>query len=432
MNNKGLLILLTVLTASTSFAQQYHATSLALGRSYMSAARGVDAFKLNPATLVYNQGTEFTFLSGNFGISNSVFSSDNYLTYFTAKGNKGYWNEKDKKNLRNLLKDGVTVPLDFGANIFTMVYKNMGFGIDIIGSSSANATTGEAAQAALDIIDFTEDYSLSQKETINGSVFTAMKFAFAYSHLLRKRYFPLKLTAMTAGVKLNYYAGLIYYEATDSELDIKRFQEPDEDGAHLFYNLRVQSATPGSQGVFPGSGFGLDLAGSAIYDDDWFFSIKLENLFGYINWDENTELLVKYEEDSVFFDDDGIDRSTSIDTTIGGKTFTTTLPVNLHIGVHYQLLKKLTLMAKYRQGLNESFGNVYTPRLGVGAEYRPLKWLPLRTGFTIGGKNDFLLGLGAGIDVEIFEFNLSFAMREAIWPTLSNGLFFAYDLKFKF
>lgn len=430
MKNKISLLVFFTLLINHSFAQSYNATGLALGNNYMSYAKGIDAFKLNPAKLVYNRGVEFTFLSTDFGISNSALSSSDYFSYFTEAGHGGFWDGKEKKEVRNLLKDGIKIPLDFGINIFSMAYKKMGFGFDFVGAGNFDVKSGDVFDSALDLLDEVEfglDYNIDQKEFINGEAYSAFKFSFAYSHLLRTRYSPWDLSAITAGAKINYLAGIFYAGTQNSAIKVQRFQEPKE-GVFQMINLDYHSAIPGSKGIFPGSGFSMDLAGSVIYNDDWHISMKLENLFGFIGWEGNTE------QTSIRLFDDGLDNNVEdVDTTITikGKSFSTDLPMNLHIGAHYQLLEKLTLMAQYKQGLNEAFGNVFTPQIGVAAEYRPLVWLPLRSGMTIGGINDFLFGLGAGVDVAIFEFNLAFAMREAIWPNFSNGLYIAYDFKFK-
>ena len=45
------------------------------------------------------------------------------------------------------------------------------------------------------------------------------------------------------------------------------------------------------------------MGASAVYDDDWHFSLLLENLFASIDWDVNTEIFEFSASDSAFFDD---------------------------------------------------------------------------------------------------------------------------------
>lgn len=438
MMNKLAVIILFAALVTSSIAQNNHATGLAFGKNYMSAAMGIDAFFISPGNLaLHTEGTEFTIFSPGFGISNSAFSISEYGRFFTEKGNKGTWSTKDKRDLRDVLKDGLKLPFSVEINIFSIVYKNMGFGMEFVTGGSFETNSAEFAEIALFGLKLTPDYNFNTKDIMKGSFYSAFRYSFAYSHIIRKRYFPLKLENITFGGKVGYYSGLSYEEVDHSGFKIKRSKltDPNNDEELVEYKLKfkTRSSLPGHGEVFPGSGMGLDLGSSATFDDKWHFSIRLENIIGFLNWDANTEGHTFLNSDSLYiFNDDGVDRKTEVDTTQNIKAFSTSLPANLHIGVNYRLRKNLLLTAQYRQGLNEAFGNVYIPRIGVGAEYRPLKWLPLRTGMSVGGKTNFLMGLGAGIDLKIFEFNLAYAMRESfLWPNFSAGAFLAFDFKFK-
>lgn len=142
-------------------------------------------------------------------------------------------------------------------------------------------------------------------------------------------------------------------------------------------------------------------------------------------------VIIESDSTNVYEDSDE-DHSVSVDTTYSAGSFKTNLPAKMSMGAAFQMFDNLTLTAEWQQGLNEEFGNSTTPRVGVGAEYFPLKWLPLRTGMAVGGRVGFLYGMGIGLNFSHFRFDYSYAMNKAMWPSSSNGLFTALSMKLLF
>jgi len=434
MMNKILSIIILLLITHSAVAQTDNATSLGFANNYRPYASGVDAFKTNPGRLAYNEGLQFTFLSFSTAVSNSGFSVSNLNQYFSEEGHGGEWSTADKNEVLDIVSE-IGVQADVGLNIFSMAVKNFGFGIDLVSNGGALSTSEEIAEIALFGLDLTTDYNLQIPDVATGSFFSAIKYSFAYSQQVMKRFYPLQLKNITAAGKINYYQGLATAEIIDSDAKIKRSSldnTVENEVVEYTVNFKARTSSP-ENGITAGKGMGIDLASSATFMNDWHFSLLLENVVGFINWDGNPELVIGSFSDSTYLDNskknDEKDRSVETDTTKSTKAFSTRLPANLYIGAHYQLLENLALTAQYKQGLSESFGNTFTPQIGVGAEYRPVPIVPLRMGMTVGGRNTFLLGLGTGLDLGGFQFNLSVAMREGLWPTHSNGVFFAWDFK---
>ncbi|KAA3614100.1 MAG: hypothetical protein D8M58_18065 [Calditrichaeota bacterium] len=428
----GMILILS----SAAFAQNFNATGLALGNNFLSYSKGVDAFSVNPANLGFNNRVELKFISPLFAISNSSISINDYNRYFTKEGNKGEWDLNDKNSIIDFFADdGLDVNADVNMNIFSMAYNNFGFGIDLLVSGGVTLKPTQTLKAALIELDLTPNYQFKEPGFATGSFYSAVKYSFSYAHLLKAKIRKFDIDNISVAAKLNYYSGIGVLEVLDSDMHIKRFEEmadgTEEEGAYQRVNFKTRRAYPNG-GVSAGGGMGFDLAASAVYDDDWHFSVMLENIFASIDWDVNTAVIQFSASDSILFDDDNVDRSTETDTTRDVGSFSTSLPVNLIFGAHYQLIDELDLTAQWKQGLSKDFGNVFTPQLGVGAEYRPIPWLPLRSGLTVGGRDGFLFALGGGLDFDVFEFNLAYAMREALWPTYSNGAYFAFDFKFGF
>jgi hypothetical protein len=90
------------------------------------------------------------------------------------------------------------------------------------------------------------------------------------------------------------------------------------------------------------------------------------------------------------------------DRKVGG--FETQLPTTIHIGCALQLggpefaqsFPNVLLALDYSQGFNDMPGNSTKPRLSVGMEFKPLGWLPLRSGISVGGvdKGSWAFGFG--------------------------------------
>ena len=427
---------LILLFSGSAFAQNFNATGLGLGNNFLSYSKGVDAFSINPANLAFNNRTEIKFFSPAIAISNSSISFADYDRYFTKEGNRGFWDSGDKKAVLDLFpEDGLDINTDVDLNVFSMAINNFGFGVDLIINGGASINNLKFAKIFLRELDFTPDYRFEEPNFVKGSFYSVVKYSFSYAQLLKTKLRKFDIDNIAVAAKLSYYAGIGVIEVLDSEILIKRSNTKgtgtDDEVLYRRINLLVRKAYP-TDGIKAGGGFGIDLAASAVYDDDWHFSVLLENLFASIKWDVNTEIVEFSDIDSVFIlNDDGVDRSTEIDTTRKTGSFSTSLPVNLILGAHYQLFENLALIAQWKQGLSKDFGNKFTPQVGVGAEYRPVSWLPLRSGLTVGGRDGFLFTLGGGVDLGAFEFNLAYAMREALWPTFSNGVYFAFDFKFR-
>lgn len=432
------ILLIIIFSGGIVVAQTFNAKSLSMANNMIAFNSGADALMFNPANLAIKESrVELSFLSFYSAISNSSISIADYNQYFTHEGHGGKaWDTSDKNAILDLIpKEGLGVNTNIRMNVMALAFNNMGFSIDVIGNGRVQVKSREALKLMFDL-DLTDDFTFDKPEIASGSFYAATKYSFAYAQKIDTDFGLYDLKDFAVAAKVSFIAGHAVYDITDSHVFFERSSEnglADKDLGYYKLDLNARRAYP-EGGISAGSGFGFDLAASANYDKKWTFSMALENLFAAINWNTNTAEVNLFKSDSVYFfkEDDGVDRSVETDTTIERGSFSTSLPLNLYMGASYQLMEELVLTAQWKQGLTEDFGNSVTPQVGVGAEYRPLRWLPLRSGMTVGGRNQFLLGLGTGVDFPGFEFNISYAMREALWPTYSNGAYAAFDFKVGF
>ncbi|MGD9487958.1 MAG: DUF5723 family protein [Calditrichaceae bacterium] len=425
------LIILMILIASTVFGQGVDGASLGMAGNYMALSRGISAMALNPANLALERENtlELNLFSLNASIFNSSFSINDYNEYFTDEGNNGHWNRSDKEAILDLIPDdGFKLYSDITTNLFGIAYDRFGFSSQIISSSKATMPK-KPFEIVLFGEDLSREYLYHDSNFFDVDAYAAMKLSFGYAHLIDIEDYLPGFSDLAVGMNVNYYLGIAVAQSLTSDVLLEKI---DSETAKTNLQMEYRTATPESE-PFSGGGFGFDLGASAVFDDVWTFSLSFTNVLASINWDKNTEMNVIIESDSTnVYEDSDEDHSVSVDTTYSAGSFKTNLPAKMSMGAAFQMFDNLTLTAEWQQGLNEEFGNSTTPRVGVGAEYFPLKWLPLRTGMAVGGRVGFLYGMGIGLNFSHFRFDYSYAMNKAMWPSSSNGLFTALSMKLLF
>ncbi len=93
--------------------------------------------------------------------------------------------------------------------------------------------------------------------------------------------------------------------------------------------------------------------------------------------------------------------------------FTTPLPTRLNIGASVEMDElfptipgRLLVAIDYHQGLNNSLGNSTIPEFILGAEWKPIGLIPIRTGFGFGGAYGFRWALGFGLNLPFWDIDL--------------------------
>ncbi len=423
------------------YGQNFDGASLSMAGSYTALSRGIDAVGWNPAGLALYRGNaiELNLISVNSALFNDAVSWNTYNRYFTAEGNPdNYLSDSEKKDFLDLFSDNrIKLNTDVALNVFGVAFNNFGLAVQAIAGGSADANI-KPLQIALNGLNFAEDYNYNVPNQINGNMFSAVKISFAYAYPFSvKKYLP-GFRPVSVGIGINYYVGLAVGQVLDSHLSINRV--PAEGDQNEYIKIHGQARARyamGEDGPTPvGAGRGIDFGMSSGYGKKWRFALSFSNIGGSINWSSNTNMLIKTHSDSIPTGDllgggSSKDTSTDTDTTLTIGSFSTSLPAVMRVGGVYEIQKNWLVSAEWQQGLNKAFGNSTTPRLSVGTEYAPLPWLPLRTGMAVGGRESFLWGMGFGLRFRFVDFNYSFAMKNALWPTHSEGLFTALSLKIK-
>ena len=124
----------------------------------------------------------------------------------------------------------------------------------------------------------------------------------------------------------------------------------------------------------------------------------------------------------------------------GAGSFSTNLPTALRLGASNKFnfganswSGTLLLAMDINQGFNDMPGNSQKTRVSIGAEWKPMDWIPfIRTGFSIGGLTGFQWGLGLGVDAGTLEFNLSTSTQSLISPNSAKFFSVAFNSRWKF
>jgi hypothetical protein len=188
-----------------------------------------------------------------------------------------------------------------------------------------------------------------------------------------------------------------------------------------------------------GRGFGLDLGIAGVLEGGLSFHAALLNLSPGITWTEGTyEARLTASADTVSvgafleLDQDGgstdLDSLTAYDLEfrrIGA--FRTRVPPVLRFGGTFRY-GRLALNADLEQALAEGMGYSKTPRLGLGIEFRPLGFFPLRAGLSLGGRHGVLGAFGFGLDLRILVWEVAVG-NTGLTPAGVRGLGVATGLK---
>ncbi len=438
MMSKKILFLCLLLPVLPLSGQSFNAASLGLGFSDQAVVRGSAALDRNPANLAYAHYGEWelNIFSFNLGLSNSSFSLADYNRYFTDEGHGGTWTESDKKDIIDRFpEEGLNLISRAGMNVLGATYGPFGFSMDFVADASFNFKSRKATELLLLDTRYDLDFTFSEKDFLSGEGYTAIRYNFAYGQKIDIGLRRYDIDDFAVGGRLRIYQGLAVFDVKEAAVEVKRFNsDVTPNGSEILYytmNGRANRAYVSSS-ASAGSGISLDLAASAAYDDDWRFSFLLENFIGSISWDQNGEEYLFTRSDSAYvFEDDAPDRVVEQDTAIARSEITTPLPAAMSFSAAYQMDNQWRFMATYRQGLSNRFSETTTPLLGVAAQYNPIPLLPLRMGMIFGGLDEFILTTGLGLHGENILFDISYAMRESVWPTASNGIYWGMGLRIR-
>lgn len=475
MKNNFIIILISVLIclAGTALAQfgsigSVDARSMGMGKTYTAVTTGVYSIGLNPANLVFNNDAkvEFSTLLPLPTVSmrggTDFMSLKEFNFYFGGdNGQNRVLNDTEKNQLYNLFEGGGSFFANAGAYLLsfgvTPSQKSGSFAFTIADYSGGKAFVPEAfADFALNGNPQGKVFDISQSRF---SSWWIRQYALSYA-----RIFPefskdvFQRVAIGMSVKLIHGFAYVGSEEVTTYLTTSDKNIITGDAGLLAYssfsnNFGVEyefdsENKPSNFSPFPspaGTGLGVDVGFTAAINERWNIALAFTDI-GAINWTDNSakfasdgpillnDVTNKAQRDSVF------DLLTGTAEPV--EDFRTSLATALRFGASvivsdYNELSfpgKLMLAFDYNQGFNEMPGNTTTPRFSVGAEWKPVDFVPyIRTGFEVLGVDGFNWAFGLGFDVKVLEIHLATSsMQTVLFPFPSNKISFSVSSRWKF
>jgi hypothetical protein len=429
------LLVLLAAACTLKAGDRWNARAMGMGRTSVAAAWGTEAMGINPANLALPGRGTFSFSLAPIGVraSTELLSYDMYQEYFTGipgtntdgKRDPRVLTEGDKQTLLSSLPDGPAATrvdiemMDFGATLTTSTYGGFGFA-EIDHASGSLEIPKDFARFFLYGLDSAGSRYNFDGTSASAAWWREINLSYAYRVILNSPW----ASEVCVGIGVKWIRGYGMFETQHYSasianqrvgtnqylLDAQFDYATHRSGADFFNPDNHTDFTP-----FPepaGKGMGYDLGISVKVHPGFFVAASITDI-GSIQWEKN--LMKTDGRYSLLLDDPfTTENSDSLEHAVRGynkpgDAFSSSLPATLRIGATIQtdesqlfsfLPGKMLLAFDYTQGLNSSLGNVTQPRFSLGTEYRGISFLPLRTGFSIGGRDGVRWAAGFGLDFQ--------------------------------
>jgi hypothetical protein len=236
------------------------------------------------------------------------------------------------------------------------------------------------------------------------------------------------LESASAGVAVKVVHGFGYYEV--DHFNTKLITSSDgilngtidvltrTSGIDAFQNSGSEGFNPFPAPAGSGLGFDLGVAGAM---NEWLrFGLSVTDI-GSIEWTSNVK---EMSADSTIVVDDPTDAAQrdAVENAVNGKSrdggsFSTSLPTTLRLGFAVEVHKmpfvkeafwgELEVGIDYNQGFQETPGSTRAARFSIGAEFRPWRFLPLRTGVSFGGTDHSSFAFGFGLHFVVLDIDVA-------------------------
>ncbi len=419
---------------------------IGMARTFAASTHGLDAAGINPANLIGGDRNYLIIVSlprVGMHVGSDFMTYDLYEKYFTGidtdSGRVGrYLSSADKQDILNAFPDGVgtlsadlevrpiglMVNLEFGAFALTVTERVASAAAiphqyaEFLFYGNTPGSTYDFSETHI-VGSWTREYGLTFATNLPGFDFLSnvtggigLKLVHGYGYAELDR-FNTSLITSTSGV----LRGTLDLHTRTSRIDA------------------LAESHSGSYSLFPapaGTGLGIDLGMAGDLTEYMRVGVSVTDI-GSMNWTRNVE---EVTADSTIVVSDPLDpdQSNGVKDAVNGTSrpgedFSTSLPTTLRMGVAVDLHKlpffksflpgEMMVAADYNQGLVETAGSTLTPRLSFGLEFRPLPFLPLRTGFSFGGTDHYNWALGFGFHLGMFDLDL--ASENASWLFSTRG-----------
>jgi hypothetical protein len=428
----SILLLVFSLVQAAYTSDRTSLRTLGMGRAAVAASRGTDALGVNPANIAIPGIGHFnlSLINSSFRISTELFTYDIYQKYFTGVDTGGTnrapypLTRQDKDDMRSQLPENGMTRINIesmiaGVSLETAMLGGIGFAV--IEHAGVNFAFSR------DFFDmlYLQGLPSNAKYVFDGTSFEAWwyrEYNISYGRKVPVKIPFLKNLYVGAAVKLIRGYGIFQTTKNNSSIENKiALSDTGKNSIVGNFDFLAQRAgvdffnTDNSDNSFTplpdpvGKGTGFDIGISAELFNGVLVGLSVTDI-GKITWDKN--VMQTSGGGLITFDGKINEIQDSVNHVIKGRnstgeSFVTNLPTVFRIGANAESNKvpflkflpgRLLLSVEYAQGLNESLGNTTKPRISLGAEYRIIPLLPLRTGLMLGGGDKLRWAFGFGLD----------------------------------
>ena len=372
-----------------------------------------------------------------------------------------YLTEVDKERFKDLFSDGGSLYGDVKYIMFGVaVTPNQKFGTIAFSISdviSANSTFPN------DIIDLGMDgNSTGRVYNFNDAKMNAWwlrKYGFSYARNLN--IFPF-FKEFSFGLTMNIIQGFAYVGVDHVKTELTTGEDNTITGRGEFlayssfsndFNVKYDFDSllvkkDAKVSPFPqssGGGFGFDFGFNATLNEVMSIGFAVTDI-GKITWNKN---VAEFSSNKPIFLDDltSEDQRDSLVDALTGKgsgkyisEISTDLATAMFLGMSLQVDKmfgnfpgKMLVALAFNKGFNNQPRNSTKPNFSLGVDWRLTKVFAVRTGFALGGVENFGWGFGFGLDFGLIEMNLGTSdMHNVLAPGSAKRITVAFDSRWRF
>ena len=345
------------------------------------------ALNFNPAAYGPDRGYNVSLEIPSFGLglTNNTFGVGYWNDHFG--GDHDWTSAQTKDILDQIPSKGLRGDVALSVPVLGLSVGRFGGQIAVESDGEINLPK-DLAVLALTGNQLNRHYSISD---LGGTGIVVADVGLGFGYKFDQDYLP----EIDAGIGFHYYQGLALAKAQRVEGGFT-FNDTTINGTAY-----LQSVTSTS-----GNGVGFDLGGLAKINDQWEVGLAFRQLGARLTWDVKESHIISGYSDSSGIEMDRIGNGSYFDSTFHKTdttfksnvgTIETTLPVIMQANGKYRIRPDLSLTGEFAVRTSSSVQGDAGVELGVAADYRPLSWLPLQAGVSVGGLWGAQFGLGTGL-----------------------------------
>ena len=403
----GLIIFLTVsILSATTITPQ----SMFFADSYMLRARGCDANYWNPALLQRGYSDiMIPIFNNSIYLGNNSFNIDLYN--YVMK--QVYLDDKAKQKILNAIDGNMSFNLGSQIGIFGFTTSNMAFSSSVHLATKAALDEQFIELALYGNGDGSEVYHFTKNNNYAEGL-SYVDLTFGMGDILLP--FPETVPAIKFGFALSTLVGV----GNVHTRELEGYLSSNLDGLNVQQDLIIRSGL---------GGYGLKTL-LGLYSEpltNLEVGATLDNLFGFIKWQKQTqEEIYHFEIDSLYASDIEEDFYIEDSSTVDIKPYKTKLPLEMRLSALYTY-KPISVSADYVVGFGNSPEVSKQGRISLGAQICPISQIPISFGYCSGNEiYPWRMSYGIGLNFKSVGFGIAIQSIESIIPGSSTkGLGFA-------